>query len=158
MSKQKEEPQGDGFGWSDKVDVPESSFELLPEGEAMFEIVKLERQRKEFGKYGVCNVAVLSCMCASVDTDAKGEIQVQLPLVKQMGWKILQVATACGFRKNGDGSQVDPRWWAKFEGAGGRCTIGHRKYTGKKDGKEKTANEITEWLSADGAEQDGLNF
>jgi hypothetical protein len=141
----------DGFGWNDRVDVPESGFELLPEGPAVFQITKVERQRKEFGKFGTCNVAVITFLCSPLDGEGSSEVQSQFALVKALGWKIVKLATACGFRKSGDGNEIDPRWWGHFDGATGRCEIGHRTYTGKKDGKERTANEITDFLAAEEA-------
>jgi hypothetical protein len=145
----------DGFGWNDQVEVPESGFDLLPKGPAVFQIIKLDRQRKEFGKFGTCNVAVMTFLCSPLDGEGSAEVQSQFALVRPLGWKIVKLATACGFRKNGDGNEVDPRWWGHFDGATGRCEIGHRTYTGKKDGKERTANEITDFL-APAAEQSTL--
>lgn len=162
MSKKEEQVVEEGFGWSDKVDVPESSFTLLPEGPAFFTITKLERKRKEFGKFGVCNVAVMTFLCVPVEGDNQsGEIQGQFALVRALGWKIVQLATACGFRKHGDSSEIDPRWWGQFVGAEGGCILAHRKFTGKKDGKEKLANEIAEFTDPEetGAKpQDKLTF
>ena len=140
----------EGFGWSDAPTVPESSFALLPEGPAVFTITKLERQRKEFGSFGVINVAVMTFLCAPKDGDGSAEIESQFGLVLKLGWKIVQLATACGFRKHGDGNEIDPRWWAQFEGATGECIIGHRKTVGKKgknEGKEMTFNEISEFVA-----------
>ena len=141
----------DGFGWNDRVDVPESGFELLPEGPAVFQITKLERQRKEYGKFGVCNVAVMTFLCSPLKGEGSAEVQSQFALVRPLGWKIVKLATACGFRAHGDGNEVDPRWWAQFEGATGRCEIGHRTFTGKKDGKERKVNEIVEFVAAESA-------
>lgn len=139
---------GDGFGWSDKVDVPDSKFSLLPKGEAFFTVTKIERQRKEYGSFGVQNVAVISFMCTPVEGEGDGEIEVQFGLVKKLGWKILQLATACGFREHGDSNEIDPRWWAKFEGASGRCMIDHREGKKKKsDGSAAMFNEIAEFLA-----------
>jgi hypothetical protein len=156
-----QEPQGEAFGWGDAVDVPETGHTLLPEGKACFTITKLERQRKEYGTFGVINVAVVTCTCFSAADGASGEadITVQLGLARSLGWKILQLATACGFRKPGDGNEIDPRWWGKFVGAEGTCTIEHRTYTGKKDGKERKANEIAEFLPPeDGEKKDAIQF
>jgi len=148
-----------GFGWKDKVEVPESGFALLPEGPAVFEITKLERQRKEFGQFGVINVAVMTFLCCPKEGEGSGEIQVQFGLVLKLGWKIVQLATACGFRKHGDSNEIDPRWWDKFEGATGECVIAHRRYAKKGESKDKSqsdkwtgvSNEITEFVAAEGA-------
>jgi hypothetical protein len=136
----------DAFGWNDKVEVPESGFELLPKGPAVFRIIELKRERKEYGKFGVCNVAVMTFLCSPLEGEGTAEVQSQFALVKALGWKIVKLATACGFRKHGDSNEIDPRWWAMFDGATGRCEIGHRPYNRKKDGKEVTTNEITDFL------------
>lgn len=141
----------EGFGWNEKVDVSEISATLLPEGPAVFQITNLDRQRKEFGRFGTCNVAVMTFLCSPEEGEGSAEIDSQFALVVPLGWKIVQLATACGFRKHGEGNEIDPRWWGKFEGATGRCMIGHRTYKGKKDGKERTANDITEFLAAEDA-------
>jgi hypothetical protein len=152
--EQEPEKHEEAFGWGDTVDVPESGHVLLPEGKAFFSVTKLERQRKEFGSFGVINVAVVTCTCFSCAEDASGEadITVQLGLTRALGWKILQLATACGFRKPGDGNEIDPRWWGKFVGAEGVCTIKHREYTTKK-GDKRQSNEIAEFLAPEDAEK-----
>lgn len=141
--------KNEGFGWNDRVEVPESGFELLPDGPAVFEIVKVNRERKEFGTFGVCNVAVMTFLCSPEGGEGSAEVQSQFALVKKLGWKIVKLATACGFRTHGDGNEVDPRWWNAFVGATGRCEIGRRKYNAKKDGKERTANEITDFFASE---------
>ncbi len=147
----------EGFGWNDTVEVPESGFELLPEGPAVFQITKLERQRKEFGKFGVCNVAVMTFLCSPLEGEGSAEVQSQFALAKPLGWKIMKLATACGLRTHDDVNEIDPRWWAQFEGATGRCEIGYRTFTGKKDGKERKVNEITDFIPQDpAAEQSTL--
>ena len=156
--EQEPEKQEEAFGWGDTVDVPESGHVLLPEGKAFFSVTKLERQRKEFGSFGTINVAVMSFTCFAKDGDGEADVTVQFGLVRSLGWKILQLATACGFRKPGDGNEIDPRWWGKFVGAEGVCQIKHRTYTGKKDGKERKANEIAEFLAPEDAEKKQPEF
>ena len=114
----------EGFGWNDQVEVPESGFELLPEGPAVFQITKLERQRKEYGKFGVCNVAVMTFLCSPLEGDGSAEVQSQFALVKPLGWKIVKLATACGFRAQGDGNEVDPRWWRNSKAPQGGVRLG----------------------------------
>ena len=136
------------FGWGDEVEVKEGAYTLLPEGEALFTVTKLTRQRKEFGKFGVCNVAIITCLCTPVDGDGEAEIDSQIALHQELGWKIMQLATACGFRKHGEGNKIDPRWWAMLEAGGsGRCMIKHRTFPSKRDGKDVTVNEIAEFLA-----------
>ena len=137
------------FGWGDEVEVKEGgAYTLLPEGEALFTVTKLARQRKEFGKFGVCNVAIITCLCTPVEGDGEAEIDSQIALHQELGWKIMQLATACGFRKHGEGNKIDPRWWAMLEAGGsGRCMIKHRTFPSKRDGKDVTVNEIAEFLA-----------
>jgi hypothetical protein len=145
-----------GFGWKDSVEVPDGEYALVPEGPAAFEVLKRDRQRKEFGQFGVCNVAVVTLAVASESGGATGEVTVQFPLVLKMGWKILQLATACGFRKRGESNEIDPRWWEKFPGASGRCVIAHRKYPKRGESKDKSqsatwtgvGNEVAEFTAA----------
>lgn len=144
---------GEHFGFDDKVDVPESNV-LLPKGEAFYTITALEKERKDFGKFGMCNIAVLQCMCTPIveGNNQRTEVKVQLPLVKEMGWKILQVATSSGLRKKGDGNDIDPRWWSQFKGRDGRCLIGHRTGKVKKEGQSpREFNEIEEFLAPEEA-------
>ena len=138
----------EGFNWTDTVEVPETGFELLPEGLAVFQITKLDRQRKEFGKFGVCNVAVVTFLCSPVAGEGSAEVQSQFALVKTLGWKIVKLATACGLRRSGDCSEIDPRWWGQFEGATGRCEIGRRTFTDKKN-RERKVNDIVDFLPMD---------
>jgi hypothetical protein len=139
---------GEGFGWDDKVEVPEDGHTLLPEGPAVFVISKLERRRKEFGSFGVINVAVMTFECSPLDGDQEASVTSQFGLAKSLGWKIVKLATACGFRRHGDSSEIDPRWWAKFEGASGKLVITHRKFD-KKDGSKGTSNDIKDFLAPD---------
>jgi len=142
----------DEFGWDDDVPVPESGFKLLPEGEAFFVIEKLDRQKKAFGKFGTINVAVMTMRCSVGEDEGEATIDVQFALVKSMGWKIVQLATAVGLRKHGDPSAVNKEWWGAFVGLGGKCLISHRKYVGR-DGVEKTSNDITRFLDPAGSEE-----
>ena len=147
------------FGFDDKVDVQESSFILIPDGEAIFTITKLEKDRKEMGQFGKCYVAIVTFLVTSMqEGNTKAEIDVHFPLVKEMGWKILQLATSIGFRKHGDGPSIDPAWWGKFVGETGRCVIGHRTGKPKKEGqKPRIFNDIEEFLAPE-AEADKLKF
>jgi hypothetical protein len=156
-TKEQEPEKEEAFGWGDTVDVPESGHVLLPEGRAFFSVTKLERQRKEFGSFGTINVAVMSFTCFAKDGDGEADVQVQFGLVRSLGWKILQLATACGFRKPGDGNEIDPRWWGEFVGAEGSCTIAHRGYATRK-GEKRTANDIAEFLPPEDAEKKQPEF
>ncbi len=163
----KEEPKDTGaYGWNDEVDPTNRDFLLLPEGEAFFTVVKMARTRKEYGKFGTINVAVLTLMCSTAVEGGEGsvEIKVQLGLHHDLDWKITQFFTALGQRKHGDEGKFVPNWAAVVDEVG-RCRIEHRKFArkGDKDG-EKTgvANDIVEFLApeteAAPKQEDNLRF
>lgn len=153
----------EGFGWDSKIDPAdaEKKYPLLPEGPAMFSVLKLERKRKEMGDMGMQNVAVVTVALTTFVEDydkeqfaEKAEVEVNLILVKSLLWKLLQFFVSIGQRKHGDEGIFVPNW-AKIEGECGRCTIGHRK--GKKS--DKVFIDIKEFLAPDDAKEDGgLSF
>ena len=139
------------YGWEDQIDTQRTGDRvLLPEGEAMFTVLKLKRLRKEFGSFGTINVAVLTLLCRSGDGDAQTEAQteVQLGLHHDLDWKITQFFTSIGARKNGDTGTFAPNW-ATVQGAVGRCMLKHRTFARKTDAEgQKTgvANEVEKFL------------
>jgi len=153
----------EGFGWDSKINPAdaEKKYPLLPEGPAMFTVLKLERKRKEIGEMGMQNVAVvtvaLNTLVDEYDKEQfaeKTEVEINLILVKSLLWKLLQFFVSIGQRKHGDEGIFVPNW-AKIEGEFGRCTIGHRK--GKKN--DKMFIDIKEFLAPDEAkEDDSLSF
>ncbi len=153
---------GDGFGWDAKLDPAEAErkYPILPEGLAMFAVTKLERKRQEFGKFGVQNVAVVTAMVTTFVEEfdrekyaESAEVTIQLALVKQLQWKLLQFFTAIGQRKHGDKGIFAPDW-STVDQAVGRCKVAHRTFR-KKDGSDAIANEIAEFLEPDDAQEDG---
>ena len=136
-------------------------FTLLPEGPAFFTVTKLKRERKEYGKFGTINVAVLTLMCMTESGDSQtAEVQVQLGLHTDLSWKITQFFTSIGQRKHGDSGKFVPNW-AAVENAEGRCKIAHRKFAKKADAQgEKTgvANEVAEFLDPAEEPTDNLKF
>jgi hypothetical protein len=157
----------DGFGWDAPINPADSNTEhkLLPEGPAMFTVTALKRDRKEFGKFGVQNVAVITLLVSTLvedyDKDTycdEAEVEVNLALIKQLQWKLLQFFTSIGQRKHGDEGLFTPNW-GKVKDEVGRCMVAHRKFTGRKSGKEMTANDIKEFLAPDEAQgDDNLKF
>ena len=139
------------YGWTDSIDTQRTGDRvLLPEGEAVFTVLKLNRVRKEYGKFGTINVAVLSLLCRGGDADAQVEaqVEVQLGLHHDLDWKITHFFTSIGARKHGDTGNFAPNW-AAVQGAVGRCFIKHRNFARKTDPEgQKTgvANEIEKFL------------
>jgi hypothetical protein len=148
---EKKEKAVEHFGFNDTVDVPDSGFTLLPEGEGIFTIVKVDTGRREYGKFGECNIADIEFKVTHVESGEQAYVKVSFPLVKELGWKILQLATATGLRNHDDGPQINPKWWAEWRKTGaaakhidGKCVIGHR--ANKKDAS-KVYNDITKFLA-----------
>lgn len=131
--KENTEKAYEHFGFGDAPEGSEDQFPLLPEGEAFFTIKSVKKERGNMGKFGECNIAVVEMQITTQDGQ-KGIIFVNLILVKDMIWRILQLATATGLRKHGDSGKVDPSWWAKWAKGGmdGRCILTHS--AGKKAG------------------------
>lgn len=149
MSEQKD------IGWGDALPPPKE-FELLPEGDAQFEVLKIERARKEMGKLGTCNVAVLSLLVASFNGGDPAPVEVNLALHPKTVFKIYQFFAAIGQYNHGDvenGKPFTPNW-SKVTGQSGNCVIKHRKWTGR-DGKEKVGFDVDAFLDADGRTRAG---
>lgn len=144
MAEQKDGKKAEAqhFGFGDSPEVEESSYKLLPEGEACFSIRRVSRARRNFGTYGECNIAEIECAVTMVEGGEKGDVKEGIPLLTTFGWKIMQLATAVGLRKHGDGNKINPAWWAKFQGSDGRCVISHRL-----DKKGRTWNQVEKFLA-----------
>lgn len=139
------------LGWNDALPPPQE-FALLPEGDAQFEVLKLERARKTMGKLGEVNVGVVTLLVASYAPGAESDtIECNLPLSPKTVFKLYQFFAAIGQYKHGDvesGKPFTPNW-AKVVGCTGNCVIKHRKWTGR-DGAEKTGHEVDAFLDAEG--------
>jgi hypothetical protein len=155
-----------GFGWGDKIDPTAEARPLLTAGAALFKVTDMKRDRKEFGKFGVQNIAVITLVARSLETPEEGEVDVdeltvQLALVSQLKWKIVQFFTSIGQRKSGDEGEFTPDW-SKVKGSEGGCTIEHRPYK-KRDGTQATIADVAKFLAPDEevppkAKSDDLTF
>jgi len=128
-------------------------------------VVKLERTRGNFSDCGTVNIAKLTLSVTSlVDGAPEGseEIQVNLPLVAKMKWKMVQFFTSIGQRKHGDAGEFQPNW-SKVEGETGGCVVKHRDWV-KKDKNTGAVisttkvNDIEKFTSADEPAADNLKF
>lgn len=146
-----------GFGWDDEIDPTQSTRVLLPAGPAIFNVMELKRERKEFGKYGTQNVAVVTLMVSTMEPGFDSqEITVQLPLVNELKWKLTNFFTAIGQRKHGDEGKFVPNW-ATVVGATGQCVLEHRTYKNKKD-NEVTIADVKEFTAPDAPADGNLKF
>lgn len=146
MSENKGNP--DELGWDDEIE-PGDGFQVLPEGLAQFEVLKFDRSRREMGKLGMINVAILRLMLTSSESGETATREVKLPLHRKVQFKLYQFFTAIGQRKHGQDGPFAPDW-TKVVGSTGFCEIKHRRWTGK-DGKERIDDEPEKFLSEEEA-------
>ncbi len=145
----------DGFDWNAELPPPKE-FEILPEGDAEFEVLKLERARKEMGKLGTVNVAILTLMVKSqVDQKADSKtIETNLPLSPKTVFKLYQFFASIGQYTHGEvenGKPFTPNW-AKIVGKGGYCVIKHHPWKDR-NGKERFSEEVVAFLDSKGRQR-----
>jgi len=145
--KQYKDP--DQLGWDDAIEEGEG-FVVLPEGPASFEVLKLDRARKEMGKLGTCNVGVAKLLITHTESGETATKDVNLPLHRKVQFKLYQFFTAIGQRKHGDEGPFVPNW-AKVVGGTGLCELSHRTWAGK-DGKEHLDFDVEKFLEPGGAD------
>lgn len=143
----------DAFGWSDEIEDG-GGFTLLPDGPAAFTVTSFTRERKEMGKLGTCNVAVLELECTSDEDGETAKVFANLALHRKIQFKLFQFFTSIGQRQHGDGP-LKPDW-SKVEGATGRCILSTRDWKGK-DGGVRHSNEVERYLDPD-EDASGFNF
>lgn len=143
--------ENNGFGWTDELPPP-NEWKLMPEGDAEFEVLKLERARREFGKLGTVNIADVTLRVVSrADPDNPEEVTAALPLHPKVAFKLYQFFAAIGLYAHGDvegGKPFRPDW-SKVVGKVGYCTIKHRAWKGR-DGGERKSAEVDAFLDAQG--------
>lgn len=128
--------------WDDEIQNDGEGFRVLPEGEYDFTVTDFTRSRFEgSNNMKACPKAELTIKIHDPDGDVT--VNENLFLNKKVEWKLCQFFTAIGQRKHGE--PLLPNWNA-VKGAKGRCKVGIKKWTGKKDGKEYKGNEITAFL------------
>lgn len=145
-----------GFGWDDEVDSEASANQpLLPVGPALFVVIKFERKREEFGKFGILNIAHVTMSVATKSDESIPPVVIdkKLGLHTDLQWKITEFFTSIGQRKHGDKGKFVPDW-SKVDGSSGLCETAHREVTSKK-GTKYTVNDITKFLSGDEVVTDG---
>jgi len=140
------------WNWDEPLPEPKE-FEILPEGDAEFEVLKVDRARKEMGKLGTVNVAIVKLLVTSLvskGADPK-TVEENLPLSPKVVFKLYQFFASIGQYQHGDvenGKPFRPNW-AKVAGATGLCVVKHRPWTGK-DGVERKSEQIDTFLDEKG--------
>jgi hypothetical protein len=143
MAAQAQE-QTQGYGWTDGITPDEGGFVLLPDGEASFEVLSMQRARRSVGDCGTVNVCDMTLLVTSDANNQTSKLEASLPLHPKFTWKITQFFTSIGARKHGDTGRFVPDW-GKITGTSGRCRITTRTYQ-KKAGGEGKANQVDAFL------------
>ena len=129
---------GRELGWNDPIEKDGSDFTLLDPGEYDFAVRSFERKRfAGSAKLPPCNQAVLT-----LEIDGT-TVESSLFLHSKTEGLLCQFFRSIGSRKHGERIVMD---WGKVPGSTGRCKIGHRKWTGSKDGKEHLSNQVEKFL------------
>ena len=115
--------------WNDEIEQDSSEFEVVPEGEYDFEVIKFERGRTDSdAKYPNCNQAIITLRVTN--SDYSGEITDRLILNKKLEWKLSQFFCSIGQKSKGEKVRMN---WPAVPGAHGRCKITIRSYAKKTD-------------------------
>lgn len=131
------EQQGYELGWDSAIEHDSEGFELLPEGDYNFRVIKFERGRHEGSdKLPPCNKATLTLEVS--DGVHRGTLQHNLFLHSRTEGLLCAFFTAIGQRKHGE--RLNPRW-DQVIGATGTCQVEIRTWRGR-DGDTKQSNSI----------------
>ncbi len=126
------------LGWNDEISNDGGDFEVLPGGEYRFTVTNFERGRfNGSAKLPPCNMAKLTLDCDD-DQGNQGTITENLFLHSKTEGLLCQFFRSIGARQHGQRVAMD---WSRVIGAGGRCKISVRKYTGR-DGQERDSNDV----------------
>lgn len=130
------------YGWDDEIDVNGSDFTLLPEGEAKFKVLDVEKAKwKGSAKIPEgTNVAKVKFLLEN--ENGKTTVTEDFILWSTTAFKISDLHKACGLRVEGEKIKMQ---WGKVKGSEGRCKVGIRVYD-KKDGSKGEINEIKGWI------------
>ena len=135
--------------WNDEIEQDSSEFEVVPEGEYDFEVIKFERGRTDSdAKYPNCNQAIITLHVTN--SVYAGEITDRLILNKKLEWKLSQFFCSIGQKTKGEKVRMN---WPAVPGAHGRCKITIRSYAKKTDkaGEQTGRSNNIQYLEAETA-------
>ena len=125
------------WGWDTPIEN-DSEFQLLPEGDYNFRVVKFERGRHSGSdKLPPCNKAILTIELWN--GSAKSTIEHNLFLHSKCEGLLCEFFTAIGQRRHGE--RLVPRW-NEVIGATGTCKVSVREWTSSRDGRTMQSNDI----------------
>lgn len=124
--------------WDEGIELTQGGFEVLPEGEYEYTVVKFERQRHAGSdKLPSCPKAVLTLDMKNAE--GRGQVTHNLFLHTKTQGLLSAFFVSIGQGNVGDKIKLD---WGKVPGATGRAKVTIRKFT-KKDGSEGESNDVT---------------
>ena len=127
---------GREMGWEDTIQQ-DSEFQLLPEGDYNFQVMKFERARHNGSpKLPPCNKAILTIKLWNGDKSTT--IEHNLFLHSKCEGLLCEFFTAIGQRKRGEA--LVPRW-GEVIGATGTCKVIVSTWEGR-DGDKRESNDI----------------
>ena len=135
------------MNWDDEIQQDTSEFEVVPEGEYNFEVIKFERGRTDSdARYPNCNQAIITLRVTN--SDFTGEITDRLILNKKLEWKLSQFFCAIGQKIKGEKVRMN---WSAVPGARGKCEITLRSYVKKTDkaGEQTGRSNNIKYLEAE---------
>lgn len=120
----------------------DSTFELLPEGDCLFEVLSFARGRHNgSAKLPPCGKAILKIRLTSQDTGKQTTIEHNLFLHSTTEGMLCAFFTAIGQRKRGQRIQMN---WNAVPGAKGRCHVTIRDWTSN-NGNKMQSNQISKF-------------
>lgn len=120
--------------WDSEIQQ-ESSFELLPEGDYPFTVMKVERGRfspKQGSKIPACNQATVTFAVGGQ------ELKENFPLHTKMEYKISALYAAVGMKQQGERVRMN---WPGIVGRTGLCHVGIREWK-RDDGGTGQSNDL----------------
>lgn len=132
------------YGWNDEISNEGSEYVLLPEGDYVFKVAKVERARHSGSeKIPACNMAKVTFAISGAEGDI--EITENFYLCNKFEWKLSALFLAIGQKKRGEPLRMN---WNNVTGATGQCHVYVDNYK-KKDGSDGQSNKIKKFYGYD---------
>lgn len=141
------ETQDRELSWDDTIKNDGSDFEIIPDGNYRFKVVRLEKAR--FGgtaKLPACPQANIT-ITVSNGAGINRSLEEKLKLHSKMEWILCAFFRSLGLRKKDEPLEMK---WGEVIGQTGLCEVGHRTFKNDK-GADITVNQISKWLPPEDA-------
>ena len=151
--EKKVEPHEEVFGWESTIEVDDSSFVVLEEGDYTFEVKNFERGSFPGGtKIPACPKAILTL--AVKTSDGTAIIHTDLLLCKQLEWKLAAFFRSIGLKKHGEKLIMD---WNKVQGRLGIAHFKPREFFDK-NGNSHITNGLSKFIDWDEKYVDSISI